>query len=282
MDDHKIDFRWGIPALDSGFTVIPNYLFRYYSSIGVTHVEFTFILHLASYKHNSPKGLSCPSLTTIAVEMGISTRQTQRIRSSLEEDGYLEVTTRPGKTNVYSVQGLALACLELSKRGDTSVTPDTDVTPPPTPVSPPPPTPVSPKEQEQQEEKQQQQDVVVVSSQSVGKEEEELERLGISKEAAADLVKKHGPERVSDVLDHLKDSLGDIKNQAGWVITALGGGYIFPELASTVAGKERLHSAKASCVFHRNPRLGECPSEECGDPVYPWCRECERACPVAP
>lgn len=282
MDDHKIDFRWGIPELDSGFTVVPNYLFRHYSSIGVTHVEFTFILHLASYKHNSPRGLSCPSLTTIAVEMGISTRQAQRIRGSLEENGYLEVTARPGKTNVYSVQAFALACLELSKRGDTSVTPDIDVTPPPTPVSPLPPTPVSPKEQEQQEKEQQQQDVVVVSSQSVQEKTEALEYLGIPKEMAADLVKKHGTEQVGKVLDHMRQSLNAIKNPGGWVIAALREDYDFPELASTVAAKQRLRHLRATCVFLRNPGMGECPAEECGEAVYPWCRGCERACPVAP
>jgi len=162
MEEQHIDFRWGIPALDSGFTTIPNFVIRNYSKLGVTYAEFAFVMHLASYKFDSPRGQSSPSLQTIAAQMGLSVRQVQRLRAGLEKTGYLQVTTRPGRTSVYDFQRLALACLELesaeaaSDTPDTSVTPDTRVMSPLTPVSPPTPdtgvtpplTPASPKEEE--------------------------------------------------------------------------------------------------------------------------------------
>lgn len=282
MEDQKFDFRWGIPALDSGFTTIPNFMIKNYSKLGITPAQFTLVIHLASFHYNSPHGQSSPSIGTLAKDMGVSERYLQELTRSLEDEGYLKITARPGKTNVYSLQPLTLACLELDKGGEPEFTPEPEITPPMNPSSPLGVNPSSPKEQEQEEKEQQQQDVVVVSYKTGRKAGEGLEGLGISKDAAGDLVRKHGMERVGVVIDHLKQSLGDIKNPSGWVIAALEADYDFPELASAVAAKERLRWLRASCVFQRNPVMGECPSEECGKPVYPWCKGCERACPIAP
>ncbi len=113
MEESKVDFRWGIPALDSGFTTIPNFVIRHYAELGVTPTEFAFVMHLASYKFDSPKGQASPALQTIAGQMGKSIRQTQYIRASLERKGFLQVSMREGRTSVYDFQKLALACLEL-------------------------------------------------------------------------------------------------------------------------------------------------------------------------
>jgi len=133
VEKQQIDFRWGIPAIDSGFTTIPNFLLRHYAELGVTPQEFALVIHLASYHYNSPRGQACPSVGTLAKEMGFSTRYVQIIIRSLEKKGYLQVTARPGKSSVYSMQGLSLACLKIEKGTDqgssSSSTPESEFTP---------------------------------------------------------------------------------------------------------------------------------------------------------
>lgn len=281
MDDHKIDFRWGIPELDSGFTTIPNYIIGHYAELGVTPVQFALVIHLSSFHFNSARGQSSPSIGTIAEGMGVSTRYVQKLTRSLEDNHYLEITVRPGKTNIYSLQGLALACLKLEKGDEPGFTPEPECTPPPNPSSPPPPNPSSPEEQESKNKNQQQQPAVAVSSRAIQEGREKLEALGIPKAMAAGLVSEYGPERVGEAVDYVKRSPGDIKNPAGWIITALEGEYILSKPGMESAAEAKMEAARVSCVFRRNQSMGECPTEEHGKSVYPWCRGCERACPDA-
>jgi len=106
--------------------------------------------------------------------------------------------------------------------------------------------------------------------------------MGIAEERAADLVEKYGLERVSKVLDYVGGSPYAVKNPAGLVLAALRGNYSLSGTVTKSAAGELLDGQRARCVFRCNSSLGECPSEEHGVPVYPWCRGCERAVPVAP
>ena len=274
MEDHRIDYRWGIPALDSGFTTIPNFIIRHYAELGVSPTEFTLIVHLASYKYDSPRGQARPALSTIARQMGRSTRQIFRVCASLERKGFLKVTPRNGQTSVYDFQGLALACLELENAEEDDA--------PLRKTADPPLHSTAYEEQEQQEQEEQQQPVVVVSLKNCSDPEGRLRELGVGDGMAARLVREHGEERVSDVLAHLKRSAGPIKNPSGWVISALKTGYALSEPIAASAASDLLVGQRARCAFLRNPGLGECPAEEAGRCIFLWCRGCERAVLVAP
>jgi DNA-binding transcriptional MocR family regulator len=80
------------------------------------------------------------SVRTLAQEAGVVERTVQRACEELVERGYLRVVPRPGRTSLYTV------VLEPPQTGDTAVTPDSGVTPPPTQLShPTPDRAVSPK-----------------------------------------------------------------------------------------------------------------------------------------
>ena len=113
--EERISFRWGIPWLDSDWLQVPCLFFRHYGALGVSRPEFLMVLHLASYKHESPGGAARPSVGRIAAEMGLKKRQVQNLRRSLEGKGYLEVTSRLGKASEYSFRGLAEALLEWDR-----------------------------------------------------------------------------------------------------------------------------------------------------------------------
>jgi len=113
MTDGTFSFRWGIDCLDAGYLQIPNFMFRYYQEANVNRVEFLFIMHLASYKYETPSSKSYPSLPTIAKEMGLSRRHLQRLRASLEEKGHLTVTHIEGGSSVYDFSGFAKAVYYL-------------------------------------------------------------------------------------------------------------------------------------------------------------------------
>ncbi|NVM57599.1 MAG: helix-turn-helix domain-containing protein [Desulfobacterales bacterium] len=136
MDEERFSFRWGIPWLDWAYLQVPSFFFERYAQAGLTRMEFLFVLHLARYKFESVRGQSAPSLVTVSREMGYSVRQVQRLRSSLEEKGFLIVGARLGRPSVYSFENLARRLLQLEIASDKNVTPDIYVTPPLTPMSP--------------------------------------------------------------------------------------------------------------------------------------------------
>lgn len=130
MSDETFSFRWGIPILDGGHTVIPNFMLEGYAQMGVTRQEFLAIVHLARYQYESADAECRPSVATVAVQMGYSERSLQRIYAGLEKRGLLVRRYRTGETTVYDFSGFSRKVLELSTGGgDTGVTPDKDVTP---------------------------------------------------------------------------------------------------------------------------------------------------------
>lgn len=115
VNDDRFSFRWGVPWLDMGFLQVPNCFFKRYAELGISKDEYLFVLHLAVYKYESPRGVAQPSLGTIARQMGISKRQVQRLRASLEDGGWLTVRLRPGETSLYDFQAFALAMMRLEE-----------------------------------------------------------------------------------------------------------------------------------------------------------------------
>ena len=120
-------FRWGVPVLDEGNTEIPNLFFRRYAKF-VTGPEWLFILHLATYKYESPKGECRPSLLTIAKEMDLHVNTVRGYKKSLVDKGFLQVSPRPGRPNLYDFSALSKAMLAYTPTQASTPTPES--TPP--------------------------------------------------------------------------------------------------------------------------------------------------------
>lgn len=209
VNDERFSFRWGIPWLDAGFLQVPNFFFKHYSELKVTKDEYLFILHLAVYKYESPQGVAHPSLGTVAKQMGISKRQVQRLRASLEDGGWLTVRLRSGQTSLYDFQAFSLAMMKMEEvamrrrlpnpgpggdthvmgRGDTHVmgTHDTHVMGGVTPTSWGDDTGVTQRTNNKEKKQQQQGPVVVVPSPTAG-EGSGAERSSDGQQSTADHV----------------------------------------------------------------------------------------------
>ena len=94
-------FRWGIPMDEAGHTPVPNWMFDYYAEAGVKPSEFLLILHLARYAYERPGTMCCPSVETLAAQLGITPRALRQRLSDMEDRGLLQRQYRPGQTTVY-------------------------------------------------------------------------------------------------------------------------------------------------------------------------------------
>ena len=294
--DRPISFRWGIPWLDFVYTTIPNFFFRRYVEVGITRDEFLFVLHLASYKFESPRGQARPSIPTIAVEMGCSKRHVQRLRAALVEKALLIVTERPGRPSQYSFENLAIRLLQLELAdgsedaelvyhpeeggvagragGDSPVTHDTGVMGTHDSAVMGPMTPLSPEEQ--QENKNIRTTTPAVAAFSENDKREGIGLLlgcGITRDAAAALVDEYSLERIREVVAGLGGQ-GGVRNRAGWVVSALRGRYDVSAAVREGRGEELLERQMQRCAFYRNDSLGDCDSIVAGRALMPWCGRC--------
>jgi DNA replication protein len=90
----RIIVRFGEAILDAGFTTVPNLVLRHFSALGITHSEMLFTVCVWQYWWTEKDPY--PALGTIAAQLGVSWRQTQRYAKSLEAKGYLTITHRNG------------------------------------------------------------------------------------------------------------------------------------------------------------------------------------------
>ena len=275
MSDTTFSFRWGIPWLDQGFTQIPSFFFRRYAQAGITAEEFLFVLHLANYKYESPRGQSSPSLETIAAQMGYSTRTGQRLRAQLEEKAMLIVTPRPGDTNIYSFENMARRLLQLELAANPDVTGDTTVTRGVTPLSPGGVTPLSPEEQGSKQKKQPQQ-VAVVSSQDA--EEEEGKTLlvaeGVRPRVATELAKTCGIQRIKETIQSAHENTA-VRTKSAWIVAALNADYVLPPTAAQNHQTDIMQRQIRDCAWHRNPQMQPCPTLITKQPLLSACAKCD-------
>jgi hypothetical protein len=101
LQTETFSFRWGIPLDDVGHTPVPNWMFDYYAEAGVKQHEFLLILHLARYAYERPGTMCCPSVETLAAQLGITPRALRQRLSDMEDRGLLQRQYRPGQTTVY-------------------------------------------------------------------------------------------------------------------------------------------------------------------------------------
>jgi AraC-like DNA-binding protein len=115
MTDNNVSFTWGLSELDDiGYVQVFNFMLRSYAALGVSRAEMLLIIHLASYKYNTENGKSCPSMNTIAAEMGYEDRATVlRLVKSLEEKKMLWITRTPGFPHEYNAKPFASKTLKL-------------------------------------------------------------------------------------------------------------------------------------------------------------------------
>jgi hypothetical protein len=138
MSDNTFSFRWGIDILDSGTTSIPNFILEVYhcvewvddegnEGIGISNTEAMFIIHLASFKYESPKGKARPSLTgTLKERMGYASNQgVINVKDSLVKKGLLKITERPGLPHEYNFEGFSRAAVAARQRRQEEADPST-------------------------------------------------------------------------------------------------------------------------------------------------------------
>lgn len=126
MSPDGISFRWGIPELDYGYVMIPEPILLFHGKVGVKGNYFALIVQLASFKYESKRGKSKPSLSTIAKRMGLSRRRVMELIKKLESDGWLKVKrerTQYGDpdNNEYNFTPFSRACWALYEGGSAGI-----------------------------------------------------------------------------------------------------------------------------------------------------------------
>lgn len=119
-------FRWGVDLFDNEHTQIPNWILAYYHQVpwvngnksgeGISNTEMMFIIHLASFKYESTKGKSTPSLThTLKERMGYKTNQgIINVQEGLVSKGLLIVHKNPGRRSLYDFTPFSKKVLKLA------------------------------------------------------------------------------------------------------------------------------------------------------------------------
>lgn len=105
-----LEEKWGKQAIEAGFTVLPDVLFRNQTALKLKPLDMLILLHLASYWWN-PKENPWPGKTRLANGIGVDPRTVQRAIKKMEELGYVTRILRKAKagdnlTNQYDLKGL--------------------------------------------------------------------------------------------------------------------------------------------------------------------------------
>lgn len=117
----KVIDKWGQEVAERGFAQIPNYLLfaNQFLDPRLTPIEFLVLLQLAGAWWDKG-GYPYPSMATLAVRCGASSRQIQRAITSLEKRGFLKRVTRRDRgiiaSNAYDLSPLVSLLLDIAKR----------------------------------------------------------------------------------------------------------------------------------------------------------------------
>jgi hypothetical protein len=231
VSDNAFSFRWGVPALDGGFTDIPNLFLDYYTQAGVNRNEFLVIIHLARYQYNSRGSESRPSLDTVASQLDYTTRNLRKIFSGLEKRGLLKRNYRQGMTTIYDFSGFSRKLIEVARRAgeelDDRGEPQDRGTPEP---QAPPPRNCRTSEEEKQEEH--------INNNGAGALNPERDRIlellrdfGIAEGVAEKLADSDNCsyDRVQAWIHYARTATG-VNNPQGLVVDSLRNGYLPPEI----------------------------------------------------
>lgn len=114
-----LEQKWGKSAIESGFTAIPDCVFRQQKSLKLKHLDVLILLHLASYWWN-PTSNPWPAKNTLADALDVDPRTVQRSIKKMEELGYVNRIERISSygdnlSNEYDLTGLVKAIDTLAK-----------------------------------------------------------------------------------------------------------------------------------------------------------------------
>jgi hypothetical protein len=86
--------------IDKYFTKIPN---AFLLDPRLNGLQFKLLLLLCGYAMDRNSNSSTPSVEMLALDLGCSIRQVQRLLIKLETEGYIKITKRPSRSSRYKV-----------------------------------------------------------------------------------------------------------------------------------------------------------------------------------
>lgn len=110
--------KWGRPAMELGFCIIPSLLLRAQRRLGLNPTQLAVLMHLADYWWDADRK-PYPQKKTLGDRLGLSARQVQRHVAELETAGLVRriQRTAPGRgkiSNEYDLSGLVAKLRELA------------------------------------------------------------------------------------------------------------------------------------------------------------------------
>jgi DNA-binding MarR family transcriptional regulator len=114
-----LEQKWGKTAMEAGFTVLPDVVFRRQKALKLKHLDILVLLHLASYWWN-PKENPWPAKSTLADDLDVDPRTVQRSIKKMEDLGYIKRIERRAAhgdnlSNEYDLRGLVKAVTKLAR-----------------------------------------------------------------------------------------------------------------------------------------------------------------------
>lgn len=114
-----LEQKWGKPAIDAGFTALPDMIFRRQKALKLKHLDILILLHLASYWWK-PKENPWPAKSTLADDLDVDPRTVQRSIKGMEDLGYIKRIERRAAqgdnlSNEYDLSGLVKAVTKLAQ-----------------------------------------------------------------------------------------------------------------------------------------------------------------------
>ncbi len=111
QDEVKVnEKKWGRPAVENGWTLLPNILLEKQAVLGISPTEMNVLLHILKHWWQA-ESLPFPEMNTIAKAMNVSRSTVQRSIRNMENAGLVQRIQRKsangGNTsNMYDFSGL--------------------------------------------------------------------------------------------------------------------------------------------------------------------------------
>jgi hypothetical protein len=87
-EKRRAEAKFGAPVMKHGYTLLPNLLLQAQGRLGIGHAEFNVLVQLIYHWWEADKD-PYPAKETIALRMGLSPRQVQRVLTRLEKSGWI-------------------------------------------------------------------------------------------------------------------------------------------------------------------------------------------------
>ncbi len=110
---------WGKTLIASGYTALPNIVFRQQKALALSRLDVLVLLHLVSHWWKASES-PFPAKATLAAAMDVDPRTVQRSIEKMEKLGYVKRTARwsssgDNSSNSYNLKGLIAAATKLAE-----------------------------------------------------------------------------------------------------------------------------------------------------------------------